>query len=190
MTVPAILISLVALTGITVSNANTEYIELESFDVGQCIEASYTAPTTGRTSVDLIAADGTGTVILHVNYRKEWGSRANSFILNSNIGGWGREQVVEGVVTTPGMVMALEICAQDANFSISLNGLEIAIYPYRINVNITRKVEFNSWEYDSILLTLGTGSSQLAGQWTTYSATVYPQYRCTCFLSFTQLNTQ
>lgn len=171
MTVAATLISLVALTGISMSYADTEYIELESFDVGQCIEASYTAPTTGRTTVNLLAADGTGVVVLHVDYRKYWGSdpktgatRGNIFILNSNIGGWGREQVVEGIETTPGMVMALKICAQDADFSISLNGREIAIYPYRINVTIVRRVEFNSRKYDSTLLFLGTGSSQLAGQ--------------------------
>ena len=58
MTATVMFISLVALTAIGVSNVVADHIDLE-FDVGQCIEAAYTAPPTGRATVNLVASDGT-----------------------------------------------------------------------------------------------------------------------------------
>ena len=103
MTFAVIFISLVVLTGISLSNADGDYIELESFDVGQCIEVSYTAPTTGRTTINLFAADG--TTVLHADYRKHWGGNPstgqpwhNILILNRKIGGsWGSGQNVADI---------------------------------------------------------------------------------------------
>ena len=157
MNISAIFISLVALTGITVSNANPEYIELESFDVGQCIKVVYTAPTTGRTTFQLRAADG--TIVLTADYRKHWGGNPstgqpwqNIVILNSKIGGsWGTEQHVEDVTTTPGTDMALNFCANDTEFIISLNNKDIATYTYRTPVTTVSKVEFFHRDYDSVL---------------------------------------
>ena len=150
-------ISLVALTAIGVSNALADHIEFEGFDVGHCIEASYTAPTTGRATVNLVASDG--TVWLHVDYRKNWGGNPstgqpwqNILILNSQIGGsWGTEQHVEDVNTTPGTVLDWQICAGDADFSIELNGKELATYTYRAPVNTVSKVQFSNSGYDAVL---------------------------------------
>ena len=157
MTVPVILISLVALTGITVSSANPDSIDLESFDVGRCIRVEYTAPTTGRTTVNLLAADG--TVALTADYRKNWGGNPstgqpwqNIVILNSQIGGsWGTEQHVEDVLTTPGMEMDFKICANDTDFSINFDQKKIATYTYRTPVNTVSKVEFTNQGHDSVL---------------------------------------
>ena len=153
----AIFISLVALTSITVSNANPEYIELESLYVGQCIEVVYTAPTTGRTTFQLLAADG--TIVLTADYRKNWGRNPSSgkpwqdmFILNSKIGGsFGSRQDVTGILTTHGTDMALNFCAKDTEFSISFHNKDIATYPYRTPVTTVSKVEFFDRDYDSVL---------------------------------------
>ena len=151
-------ILLVAMIGVVIwYNTNPEYIDLENFAVGQCIEANYTAPTTGRAAVDLIAADD--TIVLHVDYRKHWGDKRatgqpwqNILILNSKIAGdWGTEQHVEGIVTTPGMEMAFVICAEEENFSIVLNQKPIATYAYRKPVTTVRKVEYTNYGYDSVL---------------------------------------
>ena len=157
MTVAVMFISLVALIGVGISSANPEYIELESFAVGQCIEASYTAPTTGRTTINLEASDG--PIVLHVDYRKHWGRNpvtkqpwVNILILNSRIGGtWGRYQSVEDLLTTPGVGMSWRICAKNNEFSIVLNGKELATYNYRTPVTTLRKVDFRAQGYDSIL---------------------------------------
>ena len=156
MTVTVMFISLVALTAISVSNVLADHIDLE-FDVGQCIEASYTAPTTGRASVNLVASDG--TVVLHVDYRKHWGGNPstgqpwqNILILNSKIGGnWGTEQHVEDVETTPGTLLAWKVCAGDADFSIELNHKELATYTYRAPVNTVSRVQFDDQGYDAVL---------------------------------------
>ena len=157
MTATAMYISLVALTALSVFNVLAVHIDLESFDVGQCIEASYTAPATGRSTVNLAASDG--TIVLHVDYRKNWGENPstgkpwqNIVILNSKIGGsWGTEQHVEDVETTPGTVLAWKICAGDADFSIELNHKELATYTYRAPVNTVSKVQFDDQGYDAVL---------------------------------------
>ena len=152
-----IIVWIVALIGISVSTENSEYIDLRSFNVGQCIEALYTAPSTGRTTLQLLASDG--TVVLTADYRKHWGGNPstgkpwqNILILNSKIGGsWGTEQHVEDVKTTPGTVLTWNICARDANFSIDLNGKELATYAYRTPVNTVSTVMLTDRGYDSVL---------------------------------------
>ena len=157
MTFAVIFISLVVLTGISVSNADGDYIELESFDVGQCIEVSYTVPTNGRTTVNLFAADG--KTVLHADYRRNWGRNPstrqpwkNILILNSKIqGSWGRRQDVNDIETTPGMQLDFEICANEADFSIILNHKDLATYTYRVPVTTVSKVEFLNQGYNSVL---------------------------------------
>ena len=157
MTFAVIFISLVVLTGISVSNADGDYIELESFDVGQCIEVSYTVPTNGRTTVNLVAADG--TTVLHADYRRNWGRNPstgqpwkNILALNSKIqGSWGSRQEVNDIETTSGMQLDFEICANEADFSIVLNHKDIATYAYCVPVTTVSKVEFARYEFDSVL---------------------------------------
>ena len=167
MTASVIFVSLVvALIGNSESSANSKNIELASFAIGQCIKAHYTAPTTGRVTVQLSATDG--TIVLTLDYRKNWGGNPNTgqpwqniVILNSNIGGaWGTEQHVEDVLTTPGMEMALKICAKEEDFSIVLNQDEIATYTYRTPVTTVSKVEYTNRGYDSILRKLCVVYSQ------------------------------
>jgi len=141
-----IIVWIVALIGISVSTQNREYIDLRSFNIGKCIEALYTAPTTGKTTLQLLA--GNDTVVLTVSYRKT----LNTLILNSNIGGtWGTPQRVEDIETTPGTILAWKICARDADFSINLNGKELTTYAYRTPVNTTSTVMFTDRGYDSVL---------------------------------------
>ena len=152
-----IIVWIVALIGISESTEYREYIDLRSFDVGKCIEAVYTAPTTGTTTLQLRAADS--TVVLTVNYRKYWGGNPstgkpwqNILILNSKIGGrWGTEQHVEDVETTPGTILVWKICARDADFSVNLNGKELATYAYRTPVNTVSTVMLSDRDYDSVL---------------------------------------
>ena len=114
-----IIVWIVALIGISESTEYREYIDLRSFNVGKCIEALYTAPTTGRTTLQLRAADG--TVVLNVDYRKYWGGNPstgkpwqNIVLLNTKIGGsWGTLQSVGDIQTTPGTILAWNICARD-----------------------------------------------------------------------------
>ena len=147
----------VALVGFTeVSADNSRYIDLKSFDAGGCVQAFYSAPSTGRTAVQLFNADG--DIVLSIGYRKDWGSNPstgepwqNIIILNSQLGGsWGTEQHVEDVRTTPGTEMALEVCAQDADFSIVLNKKEMATYAYRTPVNTVSRVAHNDQGSDSV----------------------------------------
>ena len=172
MAVTAILISLVALAGICMSNASTdrEYIEFGKFNVGRCIEASYTAPTTGVTTIRLF--DANGTVVLNADYRKHWGRNPytskpweNIFLFNSKLDGkWGREQHVKDVLTTPGTGMSLSICAEDTQFSIVFNWKGIANYTYRAPVTSISKAGFFTWGNDSILKKLCVLYSQPEGQ--------------------------
>ena len=169
MKVSAIFISLVGLIGVIgTCSANPDYIELESFDVGQCVKVSYTAPPSGRTTVNLEAANG--TIVLHADYRKKWGSNPstgkpwnNVLILNSQIGGsWGKEQNVKKLFTTPGTEMAWKICAKDSEFRIVLNRKEIATYAYRTPVNTVKKVLYTNSGYDSVLYKLGVAYAEPA----------------------------
>ena len=152
-----IIIWIVVVIGISVSTQNPEYIDLRSFNVGNCIEALYTAPTTGKTTLQLLA--GNNTVVLTVDYRKYWGRNPstgkpwqNILILNSKLGGrWGTEQRVEDLQTTPGTILAWKICARDADFSINLNCKELTRYAYRTPVNTTSTVMFTDRGYDSVL---------------------------------------
>ena len=153
MTATVMFISFMALTAISLSSVLADHIDLE-FDVGQCIEASYTAPTTERASINLVASDRTNVLV--VDYRKKWRSNPsngqNVVILNSKIRRrWGTEQRVEDVETTPGTVLDWQICAGDADFSIELNGKELATYTYRVPVNTVSKVRFDVSGSDAVL---------------------------------------
>jgi len=152
-----IIVWIVAMIGITMSTQNREYIDLRSFNNGMCFEALYTAPITGKATLQLLA--GNSTVVLTVDYRKYWGRNPstgkpwqNILILNSKFGGrWGTAQRVKDIQTTPGTILAWNICARDADFSINLNGKELATYAYRTPVNTTSTVMFTDRGYDSVV---------------------------------------
>ena len=161
MTVSLIAISLImALAGIGVSNADPNYIDLDSFGVDQCAEVYYTAPSTGL-SIFHLSDTNSGEIVLSVTYRKNWGTNPstgepwqNLIILNSEIEGeWGTEQHVEDIQTTPGTEMAYVVCAHENEYSIVLNRKEIATYVHRLPVTHVNRLDFNT-EYDSTLLKL------------------------------------
>ena len=107
-------------------------------------------------------------IVLTVGYRKHWGGNPyadyqpwqNIVVLNSKIeGGWGTEQHVEDILTTPGMDMVWRICARSTEFSIVLNHKEIATYTYRVPVATVSRVEFLDWGSDSVLQKLSVVDS-------------------------------
>ena len=150
MTASVIFISLL-ISFIHVFNANAEQIAIGSFSVGMCVEVDYTAPPTGRASINLI--DAAGDVVLHVDYRVSWGSTVDqdTVVLNTRTSGsWGTEQRVKGIKSTPGTVLQFVVCAKDSDFSIDMNQKELATYAYRTDTKASR-LEFESYDYDSTI---------------------------------------
>ena len=150
----------VALTGISTSNADPKYVDLDSFDIDQCVEVYYTAPSTG-VSIFHLSDTTNGEIVLSVSYRKNWGTNPstgepwqNLIVLNSKVEGeWGTEEHVEDIQTTPGTEMAYVVCTQEKEYSITLNRKEVATFAYRLPVTNVNRVDFNT-EYDSTLLKL------------------------------------
>ena len=155
MEVSTVLITLVvALIGISIPNALSQYIDLDSFEVGDCAEAHYTAASTGRTTVNLRASNG--DIPLHIGYGVNWTSpthhHATKLIeLNTKTGeSWGTEVHVTGITSTPGTLLQFLICAGANDFSITFNGKQVATFQYRINAAVTR-LQYQNYGYDSTL---------------------------------------
>ena len=156
MTAPVILITLaVAFIGAHTANASSRTMGIKTFAVGNCVNAFYTAPTTGRVTVNLNNEDGEH--VLHVDYRVNWGSNVITgepweyiMILNTQNGDeWGPEVRIEDIESTPGMELALEVCAGDNEFTITLNRKEVTTYEYRAEVTSVAALEYLNYEYDS-----------------------------------------
>ena len=143
----------VVLAGLHVSEATNHYVEVESFGVGQSATAVYTAPGDGRTTINLL--DANGGVVLHMDYRFEWGRNPRTgepwediLILNSKAanGGWGTEQHVNDFYFTPGTNVELTAKAEDGHFAIIANGLQVATYKYRLPVETVKRIQFVTTE--------------------------------------------
>ena len=141
----------VALAGLHISEARWDYAEVESFGVGQSATAVYTAPGDGRTTIDLLDADG--GVVLHMDYRFEWGGNPSTgepwediLILNTKPAGgsWGPEQHVNNFYFTPGTHVTLTAEAEDAHFAIIANGLQVATYDHRLPVETVKRIQFST----------------------------------------------
>ena len=156
MRVSSIFISLVlSMVVIDTLNAYNDHINPDSFDVGDCFEAHYTAPPTGRVTLDI--NDDKGNVVLTTDYRVRWGANTNTIVLNTRKGGWGPEQHVTGVTSTPATLVKFLICAEANDFSITFNKKQVATYAYRIpNANVTR-FSYENYGYDSNLEELCIG---------------------------------
>ena len=150
MKVSTVLISLVvAFIGIRMSNAYSYHIDPDSFEVGDCAEVHYTAPPTGRASINLYEENG--DILLHTDYRVHWGPNTNTIVLATRTGGiWGPEQHVTDITSTPDTVVKFLICAEENDFSITFNKKQVATYQYRINAPVTR-LEYQNYGYDSTL---------------------------------------
>ena len=121
------------------------------------ITAVYTAPGDGRTTINLL--DASGNVVLHMDYRFDWGQDPRTKqpwedILTLNTrpasGRWGAEQYVNNFYFTPGSNLELTAKAENRRFAIIANGLQVATYNYRLPVESVKRVQF--------LTTRGSGS--------------------------------
>ena len=148
------------LAGVHLSDASDDYIETEFFRVGMTATAIYTAPGNGRTTINL--EDANGGVVLHMDYRVDWGRDPRTrqpwqdiLVLNSkpSNGVWGRGQFINDFCLFPGTKMILSAKAENGHFAISVNGKQVATYDYRLPVNSVKRVLYRT-ERDSILHTL------------------------------------
>ena len=110
MNVSAVLLALVVgLIGVHTSNASSQSISPSSFVVGNRAVVVYTAPPTGRVSVNLYD-EGNVDNLLHVDYRVNWGKDKNTIVLNTRTGKkWGKEVRITGITTTPGTNVGIVI---------------------------------------------------------------------------------
>ena len=141
----------VVLAGLHISETSQDYAEVEFFGVGQSATAVYTAPGDGRTTINLLDEDG--GVVLHMDYRFEWGGNPSTgepwediLILNTKPtnGGWGPEQHVNNFYFTPGTNVELTAKAEDGQFAITANGLQVATYDYRLPVETVKRIQFST----------------------------------------------
>ena len=141
----------VVLAGLHVSEARRDYVEVELFGVGMSATAVYTAPGDGRTTIDLLDADG--GVVLHMDYRFEWAQNPypeepweDILILNTKPanGSWGTEQHVNDFYFTPRTNVELTAKAEDGHFAIIANGLQVATYNYRLPVESVKRMQFST----------------------------------------------
>lgn len=153
MKVSAILVALiVVLSEIHSSNAFDTHIDPDSFAVGDCVESHYTAPPTGDVAHNLYDKDG--NIILHIDYRVKWGPNTNTIVFNTYQGGWGPEQHVTDITTTPGTVVELLVCARENDFSITFNKKQVATYNYRIPGAVVTRFLYRNSGFDSVLMEL------------------------------------
>lgn len=125
------------------SNAHPEYIDFDGLTVGNCVGGEYSAPETESATFDLKAANG--DIVLHVDYRVDLGDDKYTIVLNTQTGGtWGPEQLVTGITSTPGILLFWQVCAQEEDFSVSINAKEVATYKYRVDTPATR-LEFTQY---------------------------------------------
>lgn len=147
-----LVVLIVALSGIHSSIAFSTHIDPDTFATGDCVEGHYTAPPTGRVALNLHDKDG--NIIIHVDYRVKWSSYTNTIVLDTYEGGWGPEESVTGITSTPGTVVELLVCARENDFSITFNKKQVATYNYRIAGAVVTRFEYENYGYDSTLMEL------------------------------------
>ena len=131
-----------------VSMAETQYINLDKYDAGDCVEIQFTAPT-DRATIDLLENDGAKQ--LHLEYRINYGLLQNTVLLYTNLqlgDSWQptKEKIVSGVAITPGDSVEFGICAQGdyQTFNIGFNGEFMTSYSnIQINTSRVRRVQFD-----------------------------------------------
>ena len=132
----------VVLAGLHVSEANGDYVEVDSFGIGQSATAVYTAPGAGRTAINLL--DASGGVVLHMDHRFWFAHHQNTLVLNTKPAGgtWGTEQYVNNFYFTRGTNVELTAKAEKNRFTIIANGLQVATYAYRLPVQSVKRMQF------------------------------------------------
>ena len=147
----------VALAGLYVSEVTSSYVEVDSFGVGMSASAVYTAPSDGRTTIDL--RDAYGGVVLHMDFRFRFSHHRNTLILNTKPAGgsWGTEQHRNNFYFTPGTIVRLTAKAEKYQFAIIANGLQVATYRHRLPVNSVKRLQFITQGSRSKLVSLTFG---------------------------------
>ena len=152
MKVSTVITLVVASVGIRMLNANPESIDVDSFEDVNRAKVIYTVPPTGRVSINLYNENG--DILIQVDYRVNWGSNTNTIVLNTKTGGvWGTDQLVPGIKSPAGTLVAFVICAEPNDFSIIYKKKEVATYVYRINATVS-KIEYQNNSYDSDIMRL------------------------------------
>ncbi len=153
MKVSTILVALiVVLSEMHSSNAFSTHIDPDIFATGDCGKSHFTASPTGRLSHNVY--DKVGNIMLHVDYRVNWGGNTNTLYLNTYKGDWGTPQLVTGIASTPGTVVELLVCARENDFSITFNKKQVATYNYRIPGAVVTRFEYQNNGYDSTVMEL------------------------------------
>lgn len=125
------------------ANAHPDYIDFDGLTVGNCVGGEYSAPETESATFNLKTA--TGDIVLHIDYRVDLGDDKYTIVLNTQTGGtWGPEQRVTEITSTPGILLFWQVCAQEEDFSVSINAKEVATYKYRVDTPATR-LEFTQY---------------------------------------------
>ena len=129
-------------------------LPVDSFSVGDCVVAYFTAPTAMAT-VNLRPAE-CHNILLHADYRHDNCAQTGAVLLNAKFGIWdsSTKQVVEVPVSTPGSLIQFIICAADGRtFSVTFNGKFLTNYSHdKINISNLSTVQFFNYEGDAQLV--------------------------------------
>ena len=136
-----------ALIGTHICMAISEYIDLESFAIGECVEVHYTAPTK-RATVNLLSKNS--DTVLHCDYRVKYSNMKDTVLLNTRLANenWNSKTriLVTNTKSTPGTNLEFVICPiADDEFSVAFNGKLLANYDNsKINITSVSRVQFNN----------------------------------------------
>ena len=136
-------------------------IDLWQFDVGNAVVGTYTVPSSSRTNINL--QDGTGRVVLHVDYRRDWtyqGIRWQNTILviTGNLDGtwnWGNAKTIKNKNYVTGTDITFKIVAKDNDFEIIVNHESITSIGYIVPVNTMSRAYMETEAADCELKSLG-----------------------------------
>ena len=156
MTASVVIVSLVvALIGIVIHVSNSETVDFDTVAIGNCFLVHFTAPTTGRATINLESAQG--DIVLQSDYRVKYSSQEDTLLLNTRLAGesWNPsdELLVPGVKNTPGITVKLGIQPIANNeFSISLNDYLLTNYSNsKIDTTTVSHINFANDGGDAIM---------------------------------------
>ena len=116
-----------------VQYSKSKSVGVDSLTLGQVIKVQYIAPSSGRASVNLHAANG--DIVLHADSRINYYGHTDTYFLTARANGhWEPSQVVTGFPFTcppvPTMItVRMEVKADE--FDISVNDIPLAKYKFR-----------------------------------------------------------
>ena len=123
-------------------------ITLSDFGPGYAVEGTFTAPSAGRVTMNLMDAFEEN-IIFHVDARYNWNSSYRVLVLNSmtNGEGWGEEKRSFNFDFTSGIEVTVRVEANDLGFTIFCNDQESESYNHRLDVTAVRKIQMIYEDY-------------------------------------------